>query len=144
MKTMKRPKYFHKIDSTTIRYKRKVGKTFRLAQHQIEVENLYDTEADVDGFFVITNPKIYDNVLHFEINWMKWKGETAKIQMGIVPHYNGTTPIHQIEWSIDRDDISSAKAFIEWIRSFCIAHNRLLIEMERPKKSINNSQHEKL
>lgn len=126
---MKRPANFEKIDCQTIRYRENMGTQVVTRQHHIDIEQRMsstDITDDEDGIFVMTDEGKYRNVLHFRINWKKWKDETAKIRMHIVPHGEGTNSIHHIDWWIDKEDIKSMKTFKRWIRDFCYANDGLL------------------
>lgn len=126
---MKRPTNFEKIDCQTIWYRENVGTQVVTRQHQIETEmrnSSTDISDDEDGIFVMTDEGKYRNVLHFRINWKKWKGETTKIRMGIVPHGECTNSIYHIDWWIDEEDIKSMNAFKRWIRDFCYANDSIL------------------
>lgn len=126
---MKRPANFEKIDCQTIRYRENMGTQVVTRQHHIATEtrnSSTDITDDEDGIFVMTDEYKYRNILHFRINWKKWKGETAKIRMGIVPHGEGTNSIHYIDCWIDSEDIKSMNAFKRWIRDFCRTNDRLL------------------
>lgn len=126
---MKRPTNFEKINCQTIRYRENMGAQVVTRQHNIDIETKH-FENDItdyeDGIFVMTAKGKYRNVLHFRINWKKWKDETAKIRMHIVPHGEGTNSIHHIDCWISEDDIKSMKTFKRWIRDFCSANDRLL------------------